>query len=176
MEDILASIKRIIAEDADGGAHVRARRRAAPPVVDLDDRDHDERHDVLDLNEPAPSPVHFQPEPPAIEPMPMSPPVAEMTDAMPAAPTKSESIAPAAAAPVNETIVSPATAEASRAPLDTLSKLVEKPEAPAADGITLDAMVREMLRPMLREWLDKNLPPMVEALVAKEIARIVAGR
>jgi cell pole-organizing protein PopZ len=33
-------------------------------------------------------------------------------------------------------------------------------------------MVREMLRPMLRDWLDANLPAIVEAMVAKEIERI----
>jgi len=33
-----------------------------------------------------------------------------------------------------------------------------------------------MLRPMLREWLDANLPRMVEEMVQREIARITAGR
>ena len=36
--------------------------------------------------------------------------------------------------------------------------------------------MREMLRPMLREWLDTNLPAMVETMVAAEIARITAQR
>lgn len=149
MEDILASIKRIIAEDADNGAPVRARRRApAPPMVVDDD-------EVLELNEPAPEPVHFQPE--AVEPAPMPMP-------MPMSPP----------APASEPIVSAKVAEASRAPLDTLSKLVVKPETPGGD--TLEGLVREMLRPMLREWLDQNLPAMVEGMVAKEIARISGGR
>ncbi|MEO6091492.1 MAG: DUF2497 domain-containing protein, partial [Novosphingobium sp.] len=39
-----------------------------------------------------------------------------------------------------------------------------------------EALVREMLRPALAEWLDRNLPPMVERLVAVEIARIVGKR
>ena len=80
----------------------------------------------------------------------------------------------APAAPVAETIVSAETAEASRAPLDTLSKLVIKPEVAGTD--TLEGLVREMLRPMLREWLDQNLPGIVEAMVAREIARITGGR
>ncbi len=37
------------------------------------------------------------------------------------------------------------------------------------------AMTEEMLRPMLREWLDANLPEMVERLVREEIARIAHG-
>ena len=37
---------------------------------------------------------------------------------------------------------------------------------------TLEGLVREMLKPMLREWLDANLPDIVESMVAREIARI----
>ena len=37
---------------------------------------------------------------------------------------------------------------------------------------TLDDIVTEMMRPMLREWLDDNLPPLVEKLVKDEIQRI----
>ena len=50
-------------------------------------------------------------------------------------------------------------------------------EAPLAtpDGLDeerLDDVVRELLKPMLKEWLDENLPQLVEAEVAKEIDRI----
>ena len=37
---------------------------------------------------------------------------------------------------------------------------------------TLEDLVKEMLRPMLKEWLDKNLPPMVERFVEREIVRL----
>jgi len=40
---------------------------------------------------------------------------------------------------------------------------------------TLDQMAEEMLRPMLQEWLDNNLPQMVERLVREEIERIARG-
>lgn len=178
MEDILASIKRIIAEDAENGAPIRARRRAAPPppVEDFVEDD-----DVLELSEQAPQPVAMpQPnvaEPAMVEPMvapapmPMSPPVAA-APAPVVAPTPIA--APQAAAPAPENIVSPQTAEASRAPLDNLSRLIVKPETAGAD--TLEGLVREMLRPMLSDWLDRNLPELVESMVAKEIARISGGR
>ena len=39
----------------------------------------------------------------------------------------------------------------------------------------LEGLVRDMLRPMLADWLDKNLPPMVERLVEREIARLTRG-
>jgi cell pole-organizing protein PopZ len=37
-------------------------------------------------------------------------------------------------------------------------------------------MVREMLRPMLKQWLDENLPAIVERLVRSEIQRVARGR
>jgi cell pole-organizing protein PopZ len=40
---------------------------------------------------------------------------------------------------------------------------------------TLEDLVREMLRPMLKMWLDDNLPPMVERLVRAEIERVARG-
>jgi cell pole-organizing protein PopZ len=39
-------------------------------------------------------------------------------------------------------------------------------------GLTLEDLVLEALRPMLREWVDTNMPPMVERMVAKEIQKI----
>lgn len=41
---------------------------------------------------------------------------------------------------------------------------------------TLEDLVREMLRPMLKTWLDDNLPSMVERLVRAEIERVSRGR
>ena len=41
---------------------------------------------------------------------------------------------------------------------------------------TLEDLVREMLRPMLKTWLDDNLPGMVERLVRTEIERVSRGR
>jgi len=37
---------------------------------------------------------------------------------------------------------------------------------------TLEEMVLELMRPMLKSWLDQNLPPIVERLVQKEVERI----
>jgi hypothetical protein len=73
-----------------------------------------------------------------------------------------------------EPIISEEVAEASRARLDTLSRLIVKPDVTGSD--TLEGLVREMLKPMLREWLDANLPELVETMVAKEIARITGQR
>lgn len=44
------------------------------------------------------------------------------------------------------------------------------------DSRTIEDLVSELLRPMLREWLDDNLPPLVERLVKAEIERVSRGR
>ena len=41
-----------------------------------------------------------------------------------------------------------------------------------ASGKTVEDLVKEMLRPMLKEWLDRNLPPIVERYVEREIVRL----
>jgi cell pole-organizing protein PopZ len=41
---------------------------------------------------------------------------------------------------------------------------------------TLDDLVKEMLRPMLKSWLDTNLPPLVERLVREEVERLARRR
>lgn len=61
-------------------------------------------------------------------------------------------------------------AEASRSRLAALVAAREQGQA-VGDG-PLEAVVREMLRPMLKQWLDDNLPEIVEDLVTREIARI----
>ena len=154
MEDILSSIKRIIAEEGDAAVQApRTRKPARSAPVDAPrpmsapaahiPMDEDEDDGILDLDGfPAPPP-----------------PVRAPREAM---------TAPVASAA--ETILSDRAAQASSRSLDTLAKMVVRPEVQGSD--TLEGLVREMLRPMLREWLDANLPAMVETMVAREITRI----
>ncbi|WP_299195811.1 DUF2497 domain-containing protein [uncultured Erythrobacter sp.] len=63
--------------------------------------------------------------------------------------------------------------------LAALAMLAEPPARPQivrSGETSLEGMTRELLRPMLAEWLDKNLPQMVESLVQAEIARITSKR
>ena len=119
MEEILASIKRVIAEDsrAPGAASPRS-RRSLPADIPPED-------DVLELDDP----------------------VSEASG-----------------------LLSNDAAAASRERLAALSAIRQR-EMPADTG-ALDAVVREMLKPMLKEWLDEHLPAIVEQLVTREIARI----
>ena len=62
---------------------------------------------------------------------------------------------------------------------EALAMLAEpgaKPQIVRSGETSLEGMVREMLRPMLAEWLDTNLPSMVEKMVQAEIARIAGKR
>ena len=63
--------------------------------------------------------------------------------------------------------------------LEALAMLAEpgaRPQIVRSGETSLEGLVCEMLRPALAEWLDRNLPPMVERLVATEIARIAGKR
>lgn len=167
MEDILSSIKRIIAEENDAmpGRGKRPARQL-PARSEIDSFGHDE---ILELSEPVPEPEYAR-EPvahPAPAPVPASEPVTPAPAPVAAAPAP---VAEPVSGPTPESLLSARTAEASRSPLDALSRLVVKPEVTGSD--TLEGVVREMLRPMLRDWLDANLPAMVETMVAREIDRI----
>ena len=62
------------------------------------------------------------------------------------------------------------------AALSMLAEPGARPQIVRSGETSLEGMVREMLRPMLSDWLDKNLPGMVERLVKAEIARIARKR
>ena len=127
MEEILASIKRVIREDNRVPTPPRASKRAAQPQAPVPDVPED---DVLELDQPLEQPM---------------------------------------------TLASDDAVAASRQSLAALSN-ARPPAAPAvSEGGPLEAAVREMLRPMLKEWLDEHLPQIVEELVTREIARI-SGR
>lgn len=82
----------------------------------------------------------------------------------------------------NDELVSEASADAARQSLDALTAAVAPAvaaatvAAPAVAGRTMEEVVLDALRPMLKEWLDANLPSLVEAMVAKEISRITGKR
>ncbi|MEA3262633.1 MAG: DUF2497 domain-containing protein [Pseudomonadota bacterium] len=71
------------------------------------------------------------------------------------------------------------TASSMRESLAALAMLAEPGVAPQivrSGETSLEGLTRELLRPALAEWLDKNLPPLVERMVAAEIARIVGKK
>lgn len=76
-------------------------------------------------------------------------------------------------------LLSANVANSMRESLAALAMLAEPgvpPQIVRSGETSLEALTRELLRPALAEWLDKNLPPLVERMVAAEIARIVGKK
>lgn len=194
MEEILSSIKRIIAEDGEipprkepksaGRREVdrESRRKAvvASLAKDADDGIAASSYvdEVLELTEEMPrvgqaikadSPV-------ALDDIALELDSSfDMADEVPAERIEEEvamDTDATASSPSVESIVSQASEAATRSSLAALSSLMIKPSEPEAGENTLEGLVREMLRPMMKDWLDANLPRLVEGMVAKEIARI----
>ena len=114
---------------------------------------------------PPPPPIMRAPEPPprVVEP-PRPRPMATVAQAAPMPdPMLSEDMA--------EQLLAPTT---NAAVIGTMSRLSAM-SASGFGGMTVEAMMRDMLRPMLKDWLDENLPSLVERMVEKEIGRISRG-
>ena len=142
VEEILESIKKVIARDNRVGAAEERRFREVEgvPVVQPEPND----DDVLELLE-----------------------TAEYAD------DDDEEL------PVETPMVTEAARMSMRESLAALAMLAEPGVAPQivrSGETSLESLTRELLRPALAEWLDKNLPPMVERLVAAEIAKIVGKK
>lgn len=175
MEEILSSIKKIIAEDTGKAPASLAARRNLDKTPS---RDHlvsipmsNVMPEVRDAQGDAP-----HAETPEIR---LEPPVPENDDdilELTEMAIEDASVAPVAALRAVDTsseMISPVATAATRTAFESLSALIVKPEVHGGD--TLEGMVREMLKPMMKEWLDARLPEIVEAMVAKEISRI-SGR
>jgi cell pole-organizing protein PopZ len=165
MEEILASIRRIIAEDGDGGAQPAAAPEPPRPqqrpdeVLELTEVVDDEGSVMsLGAKQSAPEPP---PPPPAPDPL-------ERMERMEREPPRRDD---------DERLVSESTAAASVAALSQLMGAGRErlPQDLALGGVgrTLEDMVRELLRPLLKSWLDEHLTPLVERLVREEISRLV---
>ncbi len=156
MEDILSSIKRIIAEEGDVGQ--RPRRLRTPPPAPLEIHETDDADEaVLELADYADEPGSTDDDAPEPAPSALDQPKPVVDAQTPRA--RSE-----------EAILSERAAQATRGSLDALSKLIVRPQVSGSD--TLEALVRDMLRPMLSDWLDAHLPEIVERIVQREVERL----
>jgi len=186
MEEILSSIKRIIAEE-DGPAPRAPRKSAAARRVENGGADGGKAVEqgepglepaddhVLELTDALPGEDAAEEEEPVMAaptptPAPAAKPKAEPKNG--GARTRAAVVPPPAAASAGDPalVMSDAPAKAARESLIHLSQLLIQPEDGPSN--TLEGLVREMLRPMLKEWLDARLPDMVEAMVKREIDRI----
>ena len=179
MEEILASIRRIISEDDvpqdDAATTPPAAVEAAPepepepesePYV-LPEADADRGDEVLDLTDRVE----------AVAEAPSAPPVESVGDLdvysqaepAPRAPQPAE---PAWAEAESESLVSAPAARSASSSFDQLASSLIMP----SQGRTLEDVVQELLRPLLKSWLDENLPGIVQAKVEAEVERIARSR
>ena len=84
---------------------------------------------------------------------------------------RSDPAGPARQRSASEGLVSAATAASVDAAFDTLAQTAQP-----CSGRTVEELVSELIRPMLKTWLDDNLPTIVERLVRAEIERLSRGR
>lgn len=147
VEEILASIKQVIARDHRGG------------TLDAPTRD------TLAAPEPIPSPAASAQRPQSQE----HEDVLDLIDAV-SCEAEAESGSPLLGEDAR------AAMRESLAALAAISGPGAIPQIVRSGETSLEGLVRELLRPALAEWLDKNLPALVERMVAAEIARIVGKK
>ena len=211
MEEILASIRRIIADDdakppakppepaaPPKPAAVVAPSRPAtpppppskpaappPPAPELPPAASNSQEDIDAMLADLDAPPKASPLPPAPEPEEPAADVLDLTEAMAAPATP-----PPGPAPSFRTI-EPSSDVVFRTPEPMPDRgLISRETMVAVDSAfntlahtvigqnarTLEDLVKEMLRPMLKSWLDDNLPGMVERIVRAEIERVSRGR
>jgi hypothetical protein len=156
MDDILASIRKILNED-----EAQPAAATAPAVVEP-------AEEALDLT---PDMMIAAPE---VVPPPAPPQLLQMEPAPPPMPPPP---APMPEPPAASSLVSAPAAAAAAAALGQLSRAVAQDRAATisrAPGLSIEDVVREELRPLLKEWLDTHLPPLVERLVRAEIERVMS--
>jgi uncharacterized protein len=162
MEEILASIRRIISEDEPAAEAAPA---AAPEPMAAEAIPTVEAEEVLELTDPLPEPepelvethgdleVHVAEAELEVEPEPMPEPVM-------------------AADVYDEPLVSNPTADQTATSFGQLARSVAMPKG----GRNLEDVVAELLRPLLKAWLDEHLPTIVQAKVEEEVERIARRR
>jgi len=174
MEEIIASISRVIAEDIHPGdkraGEVQPGGKVPPAAR--------EGGDVLELTQVVNEDGSIR----RIAPRVAADPVKVSGSPAGNATGRSEPQVQVASLPalhfVRERLVSTATSEAAAAAFAQLAavprdRLREKELPLGGAERTMGEVVREMLRPMLQSWLDEHLPGIVERLVREEIARVV---
>lgn len=181
MEEILASIRRIISEDAEdtvkeapAPAPQPARARAPEPEPMPVAAEEDEVLELDQVVEEEPLPQMHVPEPPPPPPPPPRPAVQMRPQPAPR-PRIPEP------APEEEDVMLVDRDSESRGGLlsqtatnamaQAFGQLHARQRVSDEPGTTLEDIVSAMLKPMLQDWLEQNLPPLVERLVAEEIER-----
>lgn len=180
MEDILASIRRILKEDTEAGVQPTPESGDAgqpPAPAPKDVLLLDESMMVAEPKPTAPSPAPSD-VPPAPEPL-MTAADSPTTDSPSAG--QDQDGAGAALDAMSQRLLAPEAAAATAASLGSLVRTLANERntlvhrGAQAGGPTIEELVREELRPFLKAWLDQHLPALVERVVRAEIDRVLGG-
>lgn len=195
IEEILASIRQIISDDDDkdagaapaapakkesakSSAKAKPKPEPEPEPVPQEPEEDEGDADVLELTEADAISVPDEPEPEELDEteeeyievdlQDVEEETAPVEEEIPVMPTP-----PVSQNEAEDSILSPETRKAA---VFSMAKLagnmpINRPSHAAA-SVTLEDIVREILNPMLRDWMDQNLPPMVERIVQKELEKL----
>jgi cell pole-organizing protein PopZ len=180
MEEILASIRQIISEDGEAsqpsegkGAQASIASAAEAPAK-ADEQEDDAGPEPIQpiaaesIEEPEP---HTEPEPEPDRSFAYGEPMTPISSAAAYAPEPAAQSQPATIRREERNLLSPQSDQAVHGAFSALAHTIL-----AQNARTLEDLVAEMLQPMLKSWLDDNLPALVERLVQDEIQRVSRGR
>lgn len=202
IEEILASIREIISDDDEQAGEEEAQEAQAPAAEAAEPAEPPQAEEAPDEPAPAedvleltaemqdePEPIDSEEEEVDLD-EDFDIALAEINETLAAGEpeieeTEKEMVSTADETPPDGKEAGPAAAdeilsdEAKQAAVSSMAKLaagmpISKPKETAHhyEGVTLEDIVRDLLNPMLREWMDTNLPPMVERLVQKELEKL----
>lgn len=133
---------------------------------------------ILNEDDPAPAAAPASADPPAEEaPLELTPDMMLAEPAPDTEPAVPEPTSPAPEPEAGDGLVAPAAAAAAAAAFGQLARALAQEREVAVSrgtGLTLEDVVREELRPLLKAWLDEHLPALVERLVRTEIERLMS--
>lgn len=202
MEEILSSIRRIIADEEaeEGKTEGEAAAAETEDEADLPESDEDDDEDVLELtkvvrdggevvdldSDEAEMAASENADWPEQQTEPVDEPARDEVEFAPIESERPEPAEPETHQEEQQTVsshqaateglISDAAATAATGAFAKLSHAFQRtpPEEATADdsGRTVEQFVEDMIRPMLKEWMDENLPVIVERLVEKEIQKI----
>jgi len=173
MEEILASIRRIISEDDAPPAETLAAPEPAPAPVEPEDEDVLELTDAIEASAPLETHGDLDVyEPPAPEPEAAWTPEPEPEPVYSAPEPEPEPYVPPGYSAQDDDLIGAAAASATVSAFGRLEAALAMPAA----GRTLEEVVRELLKPLLKQWLDDNLPRIAEAKVAEAVEKVLRGR
>ena len=187
MDDILASIRQIISGDSKGEEQSASPSKDEEPILDLTDALPDEAESMINHSKETASPYL---------PKPLTDPERALIEKLMEESEKENFFVPLKEfseenltmsnehpTPYEDTFISEAVLSETAQALSPLNKILQEKSKPVETplkgemgGQTVENLVRETLKPLLKEWLDAHLPSLVRGIVKEQVEKIVHKR